>query len=135
LQLQDSLPIDGSRYWINGLLTGLQRSKLYLHRGGTLASTSTTGQLLLNPTLTAETIARLRRWGITTWADLLTPEGQITKELPHVLPPHLQVPSDMVIEPPYLRQDQFWYKAVAADSTTEISEIMVVQVTGYQYRV
>ena len=85
LQLQDSLPIDGSRYWINRLLTGLQRSELYLHRGGTPTSSSTTQQLLSDSTLTVETIARLRRWGITTWADLLTPEGQITQELQNVL--------------------------------------------------
>ena len=57
LQLQDSLPIDGSRYWINGLLTGLQRSELYLHRGGTPTSSSTTRQLLSDSTLTVEAIA------------------------------------------------------------------------------
>jgi hypothetical protein len=133
LQIQDIQPIDGSSYWINGLLTGLQRSKLCLHWGGTPASTSTTRQLLLNPNLTAETIARLRRWGITTWADLLTPEGQITTELQHVLPPDLQVASDMELKPPYLCQGQFWYKKAAADSTTQVIEIMVVQETGYQY--
>jgi hypothetical protein len=60
LQLQDVLLINGSRYWINGLLTGLQRSGLYLHRGGTPTSTSTTRQLLLDPTLTAEMISRLQ---------------------------------------------------------------------------
>jgi hypothetical protein len=135
LQLQDCLPIDGSRYWINGLLTGLQRSELYLHRGGTPTSSTTTRQLLSDSTLTVEAIARLRRWGITTWADLLTPEGQITQELQNVLPPGLHVPGNMEIEPPYLRQGRFWYKAVAADSMIQVIEIMEVQETRYQYRV
>jgi len=135
LQLQDSLPIDGSRYWINRLLTGLQRSELYLHRGGTPTSSSTTRQLLSDSTLTVEAIARLRRWGITTWADLLSPERQITQELQHVLPPGLHVPGNMAIEPPYLRQGQFWYKAGAVDGMIQVIEIMEVQETRYQYRV
>ena len=41
----------------------------------------------------------------------------------------------MAIEPPYLRQGQFWYKAVAADSMFQVIEIMEVQETRYQYRV
>ena len=34
LQMIEIQPIDGGSYWINGLLAGLQRSELYLHRGG-----------------------------------------------------------------------------------------------------
>ena len=76
----------------------------------TPAVQSTTRQLLDRSHLVAETLSRLRRWGINTWADLLTPEERLTTELPYVLPEDLQLPPDMIIEPPHLRQGQFWYK-------------------------
>ena len=66
LQMIDTQPVDGGTYWINGLLTGLKRSELYLHRGGAPAVQSTTRQLLDSSTLVAETLSRLRRWGINT---------------------------------------------------------------------
>ena len=99
LQMIDTQPVDGGSYWINGLLTGLKRSELYLHRGGAPAVQSTTRQLLDSSTLVAETLSKLRRWGINTWADLLTPEERLTTELPHVLPQDLQLPPDIIIEP------------------------------------
>ena len=34
LQMLDTKPIHSGSYWINGVLEGLQRSELYLHRGG-----------------------------------------------------------------------------------------------------
>ena len=122
LQMIDTQPVDGGSYWINGLLTGLQRSELYLHRGGAPAVQSTTRQLLDSPTLVAETLSRLRRWGINTWADLLTPEERLTTELPHVLPQDLQLPPDIIIEPPHLRQGQFWYKTADPEGSPMVIE-------------
>ena len=71
LQMIDTQPVDGGSYWINGLLAGLHRSELYLHRGGAPTVQPTTRQLLDGPHLMAETLSKLRRWGINTWADAL----------------------------------------------------------------
>ena len=134
LQLLDIKPIDGGNYWINGLLEGLQRSELYLHRGGAPALTPTTRQLLSSWALTDDMLTRLRQWGINTWADLLTPEARLTTELHHLLPQALQLPTDMEIEPPQLRQGQFWYKTVDIAGPPLVIEIMAVDATSYQYR-
>ena len=134
LQMIDTQPVDGGSYWINGLLTGLQRSELYLHRGGAPAVQSTTRQLLDSSTLVAESLTRLRRWGINTWADLLTPEERLTTELPHVLPQDLQLPPDIIIEPPHLRQGQFWYKTADPEGSPMVIEIMAVTPISYQDR-
>ena len=82
----------------------------------------------------AETLARLRRWGINTWADLLTPEERLTTELPHVLPDDLQLPPNIIIEPPHLRQGQFWYKTADPEGPPMVIEIMAVNPISYQYR-
>ena len=95
---------------------------------------STTRQLLDTSTLVAETLSRLRRWGINTWADLLTPEERLTTELPHVLPHDLQLPPDIIIEPPHLRQSQFWYKTADLECSPMVIEIMAVNLISYQYR-
>jgi len=134
LQMIDTQPVDGGSYWINGLLTGLKRSELYLHRGGAPAVQSTTRQLLDSSTLVAETLSKLRRWGINTWADLLTPEERLTTELPHILPQDLQLPLDIMIEPPHLRQGQFWYKTTDPERSLMVIEIMNVTPVSYQYR-
>ena len=82
----------------------------------------------------AEILSRLRRWGINTWADLLTPEERITTELPYVLPKDLQLPLDMAIESPHLRQGQFWYKTADPECSPLVIEIMAVNSISYQYR-
>ena len=133
-QMIDTQPVDGGSYWINGLLTGLQRSELYLHQGGAPAVQSTTRHLLVNSTLVAETLSRLRRWRINTWADLLTPEERLTTELPHGLPPDLQLPPNIVIEPPHLRQGQFCHKTAEPEGSPMVIEIMSVNPISYQYR-
>ena len=95
---------------------------------------STTRQLLDSSTLGAESLSRLRRWGINTWADLLTPEERVTTELPQVLPQDLQLPLDIIIEPPQLRQGQFWYKTMDPERSPMVIEIMAVTPNSYQYR-
>jgi hypothetical protein len=60
--------------------------------------------ILLSASLNEETISFLRRWEITTWADLLTPEGQITTDLHQLLPQNLQLPNNTEILPRYIRQ-------------------------------
>jgi hypothetical protein len=46
MRIQDTSPLDGGNYWINGVLQGLARSNLYLHRGGAPTLGSHTRQLL-----------------------------------------------------------------------------------------
>ena len=69
MQIQDMSPLDGGNYWINGLLQGLVRSNLYLHRGGAPTLESHIRQLLPINEDTEETVRQLHRRGINTWAD------------------------------------------------------------------
>ena len=80
MRIQDTSPLDGGNYWINGVLQGLARSNLYLHRGGAPTLGSHTRQLLPSTDATEETVRQLHRGGINTWADLLTPQGTLTTE-------------------------------------------------------
>jgi hypothetical protein len=54
--------------------------------------------------------------------------------LHHLLPLDLQLPSDMEIEPPHLRQGRFWYKTVDIAGPPLFIKIMTVDATSYQYR-
>jgi hypothetical protein len=96
--------------------------------------TPTTRQLLGSSTLTEDMLSRLRRWGINTWADLLTPDARITTELHHLLPQDLQLPIDIEIERPHMRPGQFWYKTVDIAGPPLVIEIMAVDAISYQYR-
>ena len=80
MRIQDTSPLDGGNYWINGLLQGLARSNLYLHRGGAPTLGSHTRQLLPFTDATEETVRQLHRGGINTWADLLTLQGTLTTD-------------------------------------------------------
>ena len=65
-RIQDTSPLDGGNYWINGVLQGLARSNLYLHRGGAPTLGSHTRQLLPNTDATEDTVRQLHRGGINT---------------------------------------------------------------------
>ena len=126
MRIQDTSPLDGGNYWINGVLQGLARSNLYLHRGGAPTLGSHTRQLLPNTDATEDTVRQLHRGGINTWADLLTPQGTITTELGICPLDTFTLPVDMEILPPFLQQGQFWYKKDEPDQTQHVIEIMEV---------
>ena len=103
MRLQDTSPLDGGIYWINGLLQGLARSNLFLHRGGAPTLGSLTRQLLPINEDTNDIVLQLHRWGINTWADLLNPTGSITMELGQCPAGTFNLPVEMEILPPLLQ--------------------------------
>ena len=50
-----------------------------------------------------------------------------------MLPKDLQLPPDIIIEPPHLRQGQFWYKTAEPEGSPMVIEIMAVNPISYQY--
>jgi hypothetical protein len=103
LRIQEASTIDHGNYWINGLLQDLARSELYLNCGGTPISFPTTRQLITGPLDTEGLQSQLRRWGINTWADLLTPQGTLTTEIRQLSSLPLALPAGLTTEPPLLR--------------------------------
>ena len=135
MRIQDTSPLSGGNYWINGLLQGLERSNLFLHRGGAPTIGSHTRQLLPVTEGTQEIVLQLHRWGINTWADLLNPDGSITTELGQCPHGTFSLPTDMEILPPILQQGQFWYKTNDFNQPPQVIEIMEVTSEAYHYRV
>ena len=134
LRIQEVSTVDHGNYWINGLLQGLARSELYLNRGGAPTLSPTTRQIITGSPGTEGLLSQLRRWGINTWADLLTPEGTLTTKLRQLSSLPLTLPPGLTIEPPLLRQGQFWYRTDCLNGITTVIEIMSVSPTQYQYR-
>ena len=124
LRIQEASTIDHGNYWINGLPQGLARSELYLNRGGAPTLSSTTRQVITWPPETEGLLSQLRRWGINTWADLLTPEGTLTTELRQLSSILLTLPAGLTTKTPLLRQGQFWYQTDCLNGITTVIEIM-----------
>jgi len=76
----------------------------------------------------------LRRWGITSWSDLLNPEGEITEELAQRFPALPRRPRDMQVQPPRVRQGQFWYKMNGRYGTRTDIEVMATFQRSFEYR-
>ena len=129
LRIQEVSTVDHSNYWINGLLQGLARSELYLNRGGAPTLSPTTRQIITGSPGTEGLLSQLRRWGINTWADLLTPEGTLTIELRQLSSLPLTLPAGLTIEPPLLHQGQFWYRTDCHNGITTVIKIMNVTPT------
>ena len=100
----------------------------------TPTSSPTTRQLITGPPETEGLQSQLRRWGINTWADLLTPEGTLTTEIRQLSSLPLALPAGLTTEPPLLRQEQFWYRTDSHTGTPTVIEIMEVTHMQYHYR-
>jgi hypothetical protein len=134
MRIQDTSLLAGGSYWINGLLQGLERSRLSLHRGGAPTLGSHTRQLLPINEDTQEIISQLHRWGINTWADLLNPSGRITTELGQCPDETFTLPTKMEILPLILQQGQLLYKTNDSDQTLQAIEFMEVIAEEYHER-
>ena len=72
--------------------------------------------------------------GLTTWADLLSPDGTIATAiagLDIILPTRVD---PLMVSPPTLRQGQFWYHQGESTEQTTVVEIMQVEQDEFHYR-
>ena len=99
---------DQGTYWINGIINGLGRSELQLARGGDTRDRMDSRRRIREQDGWGAAATKLRRWGITSWSDMINPEGEITKELAQRFLALSRRPRDMQVQPPRVRQGQFW---------------------------
>ena len=87
---------------------GVQRSDLNIYKGGAQANLSEVRSLMsIQPGIGEES---LPQWGLTIWADLLSPDGTIATAIAglDILLPTRAEP--IAVFPPTLHQGQFWYR-------------------------
>ena len=99
--------MERGKYWINGIQAGVQRCDLTIYKGGAQANPAEARSLIPIQPGTGE--ESLPQWGLTTWGDLLSPDGTIATAimgLDIILPTRAD---PLMVYPPTLRQGQFWY--------------------------
>ena len=87
---------------------GIQRSELSINKGGAQANLAEVRSLIPIQPGTGE--ESLPQWGLTIWADLLSPDDTIATaiaDLDILLPTRAE---PITVSPATLRQGQFWYR-------------------------